>query len=97
MNQIMSLLKSNTPSSASLNPVPAAAVPGLSLLDQLRASGLLGATPAQSTPVQAPAAASILSQLMHPQAGVQAMNDVKLEAASLKMYVYCSLHFQTNR
>lgn len=64
---------------------PPAAGGGLNLLDQLRASGLLGATPVQSTPVQAPAAASILSQLMQPQPSAQALNDVKLEAASLKM------------
>lgn len=87
MSQIMSLLKPNTPSSAAATPVPAPAGSGLSLLDQLRASGILGVTPVQSTPVQAPAAANILSQLMQPQPGAQALNDVKMEAVSLKMYV----------
>jgi pre-mRNA cleavage complex 2 protein Pcf11 len=85
MSHLMSIMKPITPPSVSASPTPAAVRSGMSLLDQLRSSGLLGATPTQSTPVQAPAAASILSQLMRPQAGAQAMNDVKLEATSLKM------------
>jgi hypothetical protein len=84
MSQIMSMLKPNNPSAGPI-PMPAPPASGISFLDQLRASGILGATPAQSTPVQAPAAASILSQLMQPQAGAQALNDVRMEAASLKM------------
>lgn len=57
----------------------------LGLFEQLRASGLLGATPVQSTPIQAPMAASILTQLMQPQASTKALNDATLDAASLKM------------
>ncbi|KIV99945.1 uncharacterized protein PV09_08462 [Verruconis gallopava] len=86
VNSAMSQIKPNVPSPAA-GPPPPAVVPAsaLSILDQLRASGILGSMSAQSTPVQVPAASSILSQLMQPQAGAQGMNDVRLEANSLKL------------
>lgn len=82
MAHIMSLLNSGTPPAPTPSaPTPA---PSFSFLDQLRAQGLLGGPPVSNTSNQTPAA-SILSQLMRPQPGAQAMNDVRLDAASLKV------------
>jgi hypothetical protein len=80
-SSIMPILQPNVSSQTSVS----GAATNLGLFEQLRASGLLDATPVQSTPVQAPMAASILTQLMQPQASTKVLSDARVDTASLKM------------
>jgi hypothetical protein len=81
MAHIMSLLKPSTPAVSGATPVPGAAPPPTnSLLDSLRAAGLLGGAPAHT-----PVAASNIPQVPRMQTPAQMNNDVKLDSASIKM------------
>ncbi|TID20163.1 mRNA cleavage factor complex component Pcf11 [Venturia nashicola] len=87
MAQIMSLLQTAQPSSANTTPQTQAATPAQpSLLDTLRAAGLLGATPVAPT-VATPSYPPPQSQPQNPYQNVTpAGNDVRLDSASsLKM------------
>lgn len=77
MAQIMSILGTAASPAANQTPLPppvahhtanaAPAMPTSSLLEQLRASGLLGTTPVQGTPTQVPATPSYVPQILQAQ------------------------------
>jgi pre-mRNA cleavage complex 2 protein Pcf11 len=87
MAHIMSLLQPAAPNSANTTPQVQAATPAQpSLLDTLRAAGLLGGTPT-IPPAETTSYAPLQSQ--PPSHFVAAAgNDVRLDSASIKMYVF---------
>jgi pre-mRNA cleavage complex 2 protein Pcf11 len=88
MAQMMALLNPSTPTMSSATPATAPSSTN-SLLDQLRASGLLGGTPVSvsATPAPLPPPSFNFMNIQQAQASFQSQpdNDVRLETTSLKM------------
>jgi pre-mRNA cleavage complex 2 protein Pcf11 len=88
MAQMMAMLNPSTPTMSSATPAIAPSSTN-SLLDQLRASGLLGGTPAPAsvTPAPPPPPSFNFMNMQQAQSSLQGQpdNDVRLDTASLKM------------